>query len=482
MEEAKKPPFSAALATMFLLMVVGLPVRAQGQNDEYTRQLNLAHSYEQERRYEDALGALRKAYDMKPGSELLAEMGSDFQALGMGTEAEDVLVQALKQGGEVRFDLLHRHSFGQCTGSLILSTHQVRWVGRGKKDGFEASPGETDDVRKWDSSVSENGTELQFTLPMLRFRAAKKGWNYELLLHGQRAKYHTFLYGLDTYVAYNEPELTNAGKATELIAHLLQRLPSLSEQTANAQPVATSDSPTSASSSDSNRVGRRHEETSSDVLLTEGVVVACNVPSISGEIRLAAESLAGIFLGKITFWNDPVIARINPDLNLPNQPIIVVHRSDDSDTTLIFTDYLSKVSPEWQSAPGKGTSVKWPIGLGGKGNQGVAQTIRQLSGSIGYLELNHADSKNISIAKLISANTPGESSATQSPTPIQSEGRGNEKLSADLKEGQTPQEVEKLLGRPSDTMTLKGSLIYIYPTVKVIFENGKLVDVQYQQK
>jgi len=120
------------------------------------------------------------------------------------------------------------------------------------------------------------------------------------------------------------------------------------------------------------------------------VVPAYNVPGVSSELKFTPEALAGIFLGKITTWNDPAIAKANPGVNLPNQTIIVVHRSDGSGTTYIFTDYLAKVSAEWQNGPGKGTSVKWPVGLGGKGNEGVAGMIRQMKGGIGYIELIYA--------------------------------------------------------------------------------------------
>jgi len=120
------------------------------------------------------------------------------------------------------------------------------------------------------------------------------------------------------------------------------------------------------------------------------VVPAYNVPGVSGELKFTPEALSGIFLGKITTWNDPAIAKANPGVNLPSQSIIVVHRSDGSGTTYIFTDYLSKVSSEWQNGSGKGTSVKWPVGLGGKGNEGVAGMIRQMQGGIGYIELIYA--------------------------------------------------------------------------------------------
>jgi phosphate transport system substrate-binding protein len=100
--------------------------------------------------------------------------------------------------------------------------------------------------------------------------------------------------------------------------------------------------------------------------------------------------LAGIFLGKITSWNDAAITNANPGVKFPAQPIVVIHRSDGSGTTFIFTDYLSKISPEWQSQVGSSTSVRWPVGLGGKGNEGVAGMIRQMQGGIGYIELIYA--------------------------------------------------------------------------------------------
>ncbi len=119
-------------------------------------------------------------------------------------------------------------------------------------------------------------------------------------------------------------------------------------------------------------------------------VPAYNVPGISGELKFPPEALANIFLGKITSWNDAAIAGANPGVKLPDLPIVVVHRSDGSGTTYIFTDFLSKVSSDWKGGPGKGTSVKWPVGLGGKGNEGVAGMIRQMPGSIGYIELIYA--------------------------------------------------------------------------------------------
>ncbi len=120
------------------------------------------------------------------------------------------------------------------------------------------------------------------------------------------------------------------------------------------------------------------------------VVPAYNVPGVSGEIKFTPEVLSGIFLGKISSWNDKAIAAANTGVKFPDQPIVVIHRSDGSGTTFIFTDYLSKVSSDWKGTAGAGTSIKWPVGLGGKGNEGVAGMIRQMQGSIGYIELIYA--------------------------------------------------------------------------------------------
>ena len=125
------------------------------------------------------------------------------------------------------------------------------------------------------------------------------------------------------------------------------------------------------------------------------VVPAYNIPGVTGEVKFTPEALAGVFLGKITSWNDKAITSANPGVNFPSEPIVVVHRSDGSGTTYIFTDYLSKVSADWKNQTGKGTSVKWPVGLGGKGNEGVAGMIRQMKGAIGYIELIYALQNNI---------------------------------------------------------------------------------------
>ena len=119
------------------------------------------------------------------------------------------------------------------------------------------------------------------------------------------------------------------------------------------------------------------------------VVPVFNVPGVS-EVKFSGDVLADIYLGKISTWNDARIAKDNPGVKLPDQKIIVVHRSDGSGTSFIFTDYLSKVSQEWANGPGKGASPSWPVGVGGKGNEGVAGLVRQLPGAIGYVELIYA--------------------------------------------------------------------------------------------
>ncbi len=124
-------------------------------------------------------------------------------------------------------------------------------------------------------------------------------------------------------------------------------------------------------------------------------VPAYNIPGVSGEVKFTPQALAGIFLGKITNWNDKAITSVNPGVNFPDKPIIVTHRSDGSGTTFIWTDYLSKISAEWEGRVGRNTSVQWPVGLGGKGNEGVAGLIRQMQGAIGYIELIYAVQNHI---------------------------------------------------------------------------------------
>jgi len=120
-----------------------------------------------------------------------------------------------------------------------------------------------------------------------------------------------------------------------------------------------------------------------------------NIPGVTAELKFTPKALAGIFLGTITKWNDPEIAGPNPGVTLPDKQIVVVHRSDGSGTTYIWVDFLSKVSPEWKEKVGVGTSVNWPVGLGGKGNEGVSGLVKQTPYSIGYVELIYAAQNKI---------------------------------------------------------------------------------------
>ncbi len=134
------------------------------------------------------------------------------------------------------------------------------------------------------------------------------------------------------------------------------------------------------------------------------VVATYNVPSVGKTpLRLDGPTLSDIFLGRISKWSDRRIASLNPGVNLPDQDIIVVHRSDGSGTTYIFTDYLSRISGEWKGHVGKATSVQWPTGLGGKGNEGVTQLVKQTDGAVGYVELIYAISNNLPYAWLKNA-------------------------------------------------------------------------------
>jgi phosphate transport system substrate-binding protein len=148
------------------------------------------------------------------------------------------------------------------------------------------------------------------------------------------------------------------------------------------------------------------------------VVMTWNVPQLGDKrLRFDGPTIADIYLGKITKWNDRRITALNPGVSLPNEDIIVVHRSDGSGTTYIFTDYLSKVSPEWKEKVGNATSVNWPVGLGGKGNEGVTQQVKQTEGAIGYVELIYAVANKLPFGDVRNAAgtfvTPSLESVTQ---------------------------------------------------------------------
>lgn len=130
------------------------------------------------------------------------------------------------------------------------------------------------------------------------------------------------------------------------------------------------------------------------------VVLVYNLPAVTAPLKISPSVIAGIFLGRITKWNDGQIATLNPGVSLPADDIVVVHRSDGSGTTYIWTDYLSKLSPEWAKQVGKGKEVKWPVGLGGAQNEGVSGQVKQLPGSVGYVELAYARQNKLAYASI----------------------------------------------------------------------------------
>lgn len=158
------------------------------------------------------------------------------------------------------------------------------------------------------------------------------------------------------------------------------------------------------------------------------VVLSYNLPAVKDTIKLTPAVIANIFLGKIKTWNDPQIAAANSGVQLPNTPIVIAHRSDGSGTTNIFTTYLAKVSTDWNTSPGKGSSINWPTGLGGKGNEGVAGLVKQTPGAIGYIELAYAMQNKMAFAKI--QNKSGNFIA---PSVASTSAAGNIQLPADSK-------------------------------------------------
>ena len=209
-----------------------------------------------------------------------------------------------------------------------------------------------------------------------------------ITLNGAGASFPAPVYQLWTY-AY-----TQTGKATVNYQSLGSGA-GLSQIKAGTVDFAGTDSPLTA---------EQQAETGlvQFPMLTGGVVVIVNIPGVkSGELKLSRAVLSDIFLGKITNWNDPAIAKINPGVRLPKDlKITVVRRSDSSGTTFIFTDYLSKISGEWKNAIGAGSAVKWPVGIGGQKNPGVCNNVAKIRGSIGYTEYTYAVEPKLNCAQL----------------------------------------------------------------------------------
>jgi phosphate transport system substrate-binding protein len=153
------------------------------------------------------------------------------------------------------------------------------------------------------------------------------------------------------------------------------------------------------------------------------IVLAYNLPEVTGEVKLPRQVYTDILLGKITKWNDPKIAAANPGVTLPDQAITVVHRSDGSGTTGVFTKHLSAISPDWKSKVGDGKTVQWPVGVGAKGNEGVTAQIQQTKGAIGYVEYGYAKNNNLKFASLENKGgkfvTPNDQSAAKTLESVQ---------------------------------------------------------------
>lgn len=158
------------------------------------------------------------------------------------------------------------------------------------------------------------------------------------------------------------------------------------------------------------------------------VVLSYNLPGLKDTLKLTPDIIANIFLGKIKTWNDKQIAAANAGVNLPNTPVVIAHRSDGSGTTNIFTTYLSKVNTEWNTKPGKGSSINWPVGLGGKGNEGVAGLIKQTPGAVGYIELAYAAQNKMAYAKI-----QNKSGSFITPSVATTSAAGNIQLPPDAK-------------------------------------------------
>jgi len=218
-------PIIRIAGALFLAVFAATPcTHAQQTPDEYQKFVSLAQAYSKERKFEGALDQWAKAYALHPSPQVLAEMGKDYLAVGKTAEADESFSKVLAEGGEISLDFLHRHKVGQCYGSLIISTRQIRWVGEGKEDSFQVTPREIADIQP-KTYYARTWRMRGIEIPLFNLRAANKIWSYEFLLYGQ-GKYKTDTDGwTDKYVLYlpNE-DLEKFHKATVLIINMLFKL------------------------------------------------------------------------------------------------------------------------------------------------------------------------------------------------------------------------------------------------------------------
>jgi phosphate transport system substrate-binding protein len=231
-----------------------------------------------------------------------------------------------------------------------------------------------------------------FTLAAIAIVAAAGQANSEMLINGAGATFPYPIYSkwfseyakIDRSVKFNYQSIGSGGGIKQITAQTVDFGASdkpLSNEELSAAPGKLLHIPT----------------------VMGAVVVTYNLPGIGTGLKITPEVLSGIYLGKITKWNDPRIVTVNKGIRLPNSPIVVVHRSDGSGTTSIFTNYLCSISPEWKNRVGTGTSVRWPVGLGGKGNEGVSGQVKNTRDSIGYVELAYAYENKLPFAYLKNA-------------------------------------------------------------------------------
>jgi tetratricopeptide (TPR) repeat protein len=218
------PIIRTAVALFLASFAFTLATDAQQAPEEYQKIVGLAQGYTKERKFEAALEQWAKAYALQPSPQVLAEMGKDYLAVGKTAEADEAFSKVLAEGGEISLDFLHRHKTGQCYGSLIISSRQIRWAGKDKEDSFQVLPREIENIYP-DSHYVSTWKVRDITMPLFKLRAANKSWTYEFLLYGQ-GKYKTETEGwTDKYVVYlDAAELEKARNATQFIIGMLVKL------------------------------------------------------------------------------------------------------------------------------------------------------------------------------------------------------------------------------------------------------------------
>jgi tetratricopeptide (TPR) repeat protein len=460
-------------AVVLGVLVIGAPTFGQSTSDDYRHSASLAEGYMQERRFEDALAMFRKAYEAKPDPKLLNRMGAAFMALGMQTEAEDVFRQVLSQGGEINLTLWHLHGMSHCVGNLRIAPGQISWFGKDDKDSFKVTPSE---------AQVESIREFHRGAPELKLRALGKTWRFQYMLYGPGQ------YQVDGFsIVYQDGELESDRKAVGLIASLIPAAASAASSVASAPkqaPASEAPNPTETPASVPSNSAEGAQS-----LVEQGNVKQAQSATSTDKRQIFSSST-------LTLEYEDLGTNAAFTVELPDQWYASLYFDVDQNGIFDGNDVMYGATRDERNCAAVVNSLGSHRGCASL----ITTSVLVVTHSGGRKRLRwtipkEEISRNATTANLLLSTYDGNnwthptkdpiSVAMNASSPVASQPLANEprsEPSVKLRENQTPEEVERALGKPDDITTVSNMIIYTYPTVKVFFENGKLVNVEERKK